>query len=90
LRALKTWPSKPCPRRRAARSHVSPRARCCGAQHRHTEAILEYETVFALNRNWAVDTEALTAPRLSIVVLPLVNLSDDPEQQYFADGSPVI
>jgi DNA-binding winged helix-turn-helix (wHTH) protein len=26
------------------------------------------------------------APRLSIVVLPFVNLSDDCEQQYFADG----
>jgi TolB-like protein/class 3 adenylate cyclase/Flp pilus assembly protein TadD len=26
------------------------------------------------------------APRLSIVVLPFANLSDDPEQQYFADG----
>jgi adenylate cyclase len=26
------------------------------------------------------------APRLSIVVLPFSNLSDDPEQQYFADG----
>ena len=26
------------------------------------------------------------APRLSIVVLPFRNLSDDPEQQYFADG----
>src|SRR6202045_3224151 len=28
----------------------------------------------------------LAAPRLSIVVLPLANLSDDREQQYFADG----
>ena len=26
-------------------------------------------------------------PRLSIVVLPFANLSDDPEQQYFADGT---
>jgi TolB-like protein/class 3 adenylate cyclase/Flp pilus assembly protein TadD len=28
----------------------------------------------------------ITAPRLSIVVLPFTNLSDDREQQYFADG----
>jgi hypothetical protein len=27
------------------------------------------------------------APRLSIVVLPFANLSNDPEQQYFADGA---
>jgi TolB-like protein len=26
------------------------------------------------------------APRLSIVVLPFANLSNDPEQAYFADG----
>jgi TolB-like protein/cytochrome c-type biogenesis protein CcmH/NrfG len=30
--------------------------------------------------------EATEAPRASIVVLPFANLSDDPEQQYFADG----
>ena len=29
---------------------------------------------------------ASSAPRLSIVVLPFANLSNDPEQQYFADG----
>src|SRR3954454_7604316 len=29
---------------------------------------------------------SLSAPRLSIVVLPFANLSNDPEQQYFADG----
>jgi len=31
-------------------------------------------------------TPPVVAPRLSIVVLPFANLSDDPEQQYFADG----
>jgi class 3 adenylate cyclase len=30
--------------------------------------------------------DAKPAPRLSIVVLPFANLSNDPEQQYFADG----
>jgi adenylate cyclase len=30
--------------------------------------------------------DALQAPRLSIVVLPFADLSNDPEQQYFADG----
>jgi len=30
--------------------------------------------------------ESAVAPRLSIVVLPFANLSNDPEQQYFADG----
>jgi len=29
---------------------------------------------------------AMLAPRLSIVVLPFANLSNDPDQQYFADG----
>jgi len=31
-------------------------------------------------------SQPMAAPRLSIVVLPFTNLSDDREQQYFADG----
>jgi len=34
----------------------------------------------------AAGVETKPAPRLSIVVLPFANLSNDPEQQYFADG----
>jgi TolB-like protein/class 3 adenylate cyclase len=34
----------------------------------------------------AASVEAKSAPRLSIVVLPFANLSNDPDQQYFADG----
>jgi TolB-like protein/Tfp pilus assembly protein PilF len=34
----------------------------------------------------ALPTSPPRAPRLSIVVLPFANLSDDREQQYFADG----
>jgi len=33
-----------------------------------------------------ISRQPLAAPRLSIVVLPFTNLSDDREQQYFADG----
>jgi TolB-like protein len=33
-----------------------------------------------------VEPDTRTAPRLSIVVLPFSNLSDDREQQYFVDG----
>jgi adenylate cyclase len=34
----------------------------------------------------AAAARPVIAPRLSIVVLPFANLSNDPEQQYFADG----
>ena len=31
-------------------------------------------------------TQPTVVPRLSIVVLPFTNLSNEPDQQYFADG----
>jgi TolB-like protein/class 3 adenylate cyclase len=34
----------------------------------------------------AASSDPAAAPRLSIVVLPFTNLSNDPEQDYFADG----
>jgi len=34
----------------------------------------------------AAPLQAVTAPRMSIVVLPFTNLSNDPERQYFADA----
>jgi TolB-like protein/class 3 adenylate cyclase/Flp pilus assembly protein TadD len=48
--------------------------------------------VYALNpdgmpgSSTASVTSTAAVPRLSIVVLPFANLSNDPEQQYFADG----
>ena len=35
---------------------------------------------------YAMPAELAQAPRMSIVVLPFINLSDAPEQQYFADA----
>jgi TolB-like protein/class 3 adenylate cyclase/tetratricopeptide (TPR) repeat protein len=40
----------------------------------------------AIVRHAASISHPAVAPRLSIVVLPFTNLSNDPEQQYFADG----
>ena len=51
---------------------------------------LSPETIAELPASSAPPAKAvpqpLVAPRLSIVVLPFTNLSNDPEQQYFADG----
>lgn len=45
-----------------------------------------YRFVGELRPAAGAQTGIPTAPELSIVVLPFTNLSDDPEQQYFADG----
>src|SRR5262249_814648 len=49
---------------------------------------LRPETIAALPASNVPSTTPVlpVAPRLSIVVLPFANLSNDPEQQYFADG----
>jgi TolB-like protein/class 3 adenylate cyclase len=51
---------------------------------------LRSETIAELPASSAPPAKAVrqpvVAPRLSIVVLPFTNLSNDPEQQYFADG----
>jgi adenylate cyclase len=51
---------------------------------------LRSEAVAALPAPNALSTPPISqpavAPRLSIVVLPFANLSNDPDQQYFADG----
>jgi TolB-like protein/DNA-binding winged helix-turn-helix (wHTH) protein len=48
--------------------------------------ILVTVVVAAVHRHSFWSGERRAAPRLSIVVLPFVNLSDDREQQYFADA----
>ena len=45
-----------------------------------------YRFVAPVTRVEPAGKSILPAPRLSIVVLPFANLSDDREQQYFADG----
>jgi TolB-like protein/DNA-binding winged helix-turn-helix (wHTH) protein/Tfp pilus assembly protein PilF len=48
--------------------------------------VLVAAVVTVLNWRSLWPGNALQAPRLSIVVLPFTNLSDDRKQQYFADG----
>jgi TolB-like protein/class 3 adenylate cyclase/Flp pilus assembly protein TadD len=50
----------------------------------HPEAIADLPAPSAPSTNPILQPPV--APRLSIVVLPFANLSNDPEQQYFADG----
>ena len=63
----------------------------------HVKNIARPVRVYVLRADALADPLALSAPvappvsqpvapRLSIVVLPFANLSNDPEQQYFADG----
>jgi adenylate cyclase len=49
-------------------------------------AVKPSPVAFPEEQEEAGSTPSPSAPRLSIVVLPFTNLSDDPEQQYFADG----
>jgi TolB-like protein/Flp pilus assembly protein TadD len=51
----------------------------------HAWRSAQASTVRSASRNTA-STEPADASRASIVVLPFANLSNDPEQQYFADG----
>ena len=71
-----------------------PRARTLRARHWPRAGIVAALVgalglgVAAVGWNWHSPwfSDARPAPRLSIVVLPFTNLSDDREQQYFADG----
>jgi TolB-like protein/cytochrome c-type biogenesis protein CcmH/NrfG len=57
-----------------------------GRGYRFVAAVAHHETAAPLDGEAAAERGIRPAPRLSIVVLPFTNLSNDPEQQYFADG----
>ena len=56
-----------------------------GRGYRFTVAVTRVEAEAHSNAPALPESGAGTRPRLSIVVLPFANLSDDREQQYFAD-----
>jgi TolB-like protein len=57
-----------------------------GRGYRFVAAVTPHEADALSDHETAAQRAAPAAPRLSIVVLPFANLSDDREQQYFADG----
>ena len=84
---------RPCPAQ--ARGWLIIGRRHCCARHRHWRlgglGPTEIHRMcrprrLAANAQLRLPIAATPAPRLSIVVLPFVNLSNDPDQEYFADG----
>jgi TolB-like protein len=57
-----------------------------GRGYRFTAALTRVEAAAASGATVLSQSDVSARPRLSIVVLPFANLSDDREQQYFADG----
>src|SRR5271170_4079553 len=57
-----------------------------GRGYRFTAAVTRVAAEAAAGAPTPPSSEVQVRPRLSIVVLPFTNLSDDREQQYFADG----
>ncbi|MBV9377103.1 MAG: winged helix-turn-helix domain-containing protein [Alphaproteobacteria bacterium] len=81
---------------RRALQHGPPNVRCIqtvpGRGYRFAAPVTSAATRTPIaparkaNADWAAPGAPVAAPRLSIVVLPFTNLSNDPDQQYFADG----
>ena len=57
-----------------------------GRGYRFTAAVTRVEAAAPSGATALPQSDVSARPRLSIVVLPFANLSDDREQQYFADG----